>query len=76
MANIVKIKDINFHWDNLQATEYNKELNTINIIGIGWVITFASTINPTQKVHVRLTPEEFNILKEYILEKQEGYRII
>jgi len=75
MANIVKIKGINFHWDNIQGTEYKKELNTINIIGIGWVITFASTINTAQNVHVRLTPEEFNKLKEFI-QKQEGQRII
>ena len=76
MPDIIKIKDVSYNWSNIQFAEYNKEKNVIVLVGIGWSTTFASQINPGQNINVRLTAEEFDTLKDYVLNKVEGYKVI
>jgi len=76
MAEIVKIGNITINWDNVQFAEFNKDKNIITIVGMGWSMIFASQLNPIQKVGIRLIAEKFDMLKEWILEKQKGYRVI
>ena len=78
MLTIRKIKNASIVWNNVTHSEYVKEHNIIIIMFLnGMSLTYATKMNPFSKVSARLTVDEFDILKKYILgDAPPGRRII